>query len=88
MREVEQVFGENQDRLITIQCRVCGRWTAIRLDPDDFYRHVRDGVLVQRAFADRGGKPYLTAAERELFISAVCGSCYSLLCPSSELAYN
>jgi Na+-translocating ferredoxin:NAD+ oxidoreductase RnfC subunit len=82
------VFGENRDQLTTIRCRVCEKWTAIRLDPDDFYRHVRDGVFVQHAFADRDGKPYLTAAERELFITAVCGSCYSLLCPSNKFAYN
>jgi Na+-translocating ferredoxin:NAD+ oxidoreductase RnfC subunit len=82
------MYGENRDRLITIRCRVCGRWTAIRLDPDDFYRHVRDRVPVQDAFADRDGKPYLSASERELFISAVCGSCWPLLCPSNKLAYN
>lgn len=82
------MYGEKRDRLITIRCRVCEKWTAIRLDPDDFYRHVRDGVFVQRAFVDRDGRPYLSSAERELFISAVCGGCWSLLCPSDRLAYN
>jgi hypothetical protein len=82
------MYGENRDRLITIRCCVCGRWTAIRLDPDDFYSHVRNGVLVQCAFADRNGKPYLSESQRELLISAVCGNCWSLLCPSDKLAYN
>jgi len=82
------MYGEKRDRLITIRCVTCQKWTAIRLDPDDFYRHVRDGVYVQHAFARRDGKPYLTSAERELFISAVCDSCWPLLCPVDRLAYN
>jgi hypothetical protein len=35
--------------------------------------------------------PYLSPAERELFITAVCGSCWSLLCPdpiTQPTAYN
>jgi len=51
-------------------------------------RHVRGGVYVQHAFVDRNGKPYLSAAERELFpaCSGVCASCWKLLCPSDKLA--
>jgi hypothetical protein len=79
--------GENLE-LITKQCIVCGRWFALRADRDDVDRHVRDGVCVQHAFTNRGGKPYLDAAERELFISKLCADCWKLLCPSSRLAYN
>jgi ATP-dependent DNA ligase len=46
---------------------------------------VLDGEIVA---VDRRGRPYLTAAERELCISGVCGPCWSLLCPSDPLAYN
>jgi hypothetical protein len=82
------MYGERLDRLVAIQCCVCLRWVAVRLDQDDLDRHVRGGGYVQHVFCDRSCKPYLSPAERELFISAVCGDCWALLCPSSPLAYN
>ena len=81
------MFGEER-KLITIQCSVCKKVIAMRVDSEDLYRHMRDGVFVQHAFVDRTGKPYLTAAERELFLSGCCGECWHLLCPSNLLAYN
>lgn len=51
----------------------------MRLDEEDLARH-RAGVLVQFAFTDRAGAPYLNAGERELFISGVCNDCWPLLC--------
>ena len=83
------VFGKKLV-LITMRCVTCGKWYAIRVDRDDLDRHLRDGVFVQHAFVRRDGRPYLSAAERELFpaCSGVCGSCYSLLCPSDRLAYS
>jgi hypothetical protein len=54
---------------------------ALRVDLEDVACH-EAGMLAQHAF------PYLKPDERELFISAVCPSCYSLLCPSDRLAYN
>jgi hypothetical protein len=81
------MHGKNLE-LITRQCVACGRWFALRVDKDDLARPVHDGVYVQRAFTNRNGKPYLDAAERELFISKLCSDCWALLCPSSRLAYN
>ena len=81
------MHGENRE-LITMQCCVCKRWVALRLDKEDLDRHVRDGVFAQHAFTNHNGKPYLDAAERELFISKLCSDCWALLCPSSRLAYN
>lgn len=81
------MFGENL-KLITIQCCVCNRMTALRADPEDLWRHREQGVYVQHAFADRAGRPYLTAAERELFLSGCCDDCWNLLCSSEPLAYN
>ena len=81
------MYGTNL-QLITLQCCVCQQWVALRVDPDDLDRYVKGGVFVQHAFVTRDGKPYLSASERELFITAVCGECYSLLCPSDRLAYN
>ena len=59
---------------------VCKRWVVVRVDGDDLRRH-RDGVFVQFALRNENGVSYLSPAERELFITAVCGSCWSLLCP-------
>jgi hypothetical protein len=83
------MFGEKL-KLMTMQCCVCEKWIALRVDPDDLELHTKHGVFVQDAFVDRKGKPYLTAAERELFpaCSGCCPACYELLCPSDKLAYN
>ena len=80
------MFGENL-QLITIQCCVCKKWVAMRVDPEDFASH-EQGMFVQHTFVQRDGKPYLTAAERELFVSECCDTCYHLLCPSDPLAYS
>jgi hypothetical protein len=82
------MFGERLDKLVCIRCRICGRFTAIRLDAEDLDRHVNGGVFVQFAFANRDGVPYLSAGERELLISRVCPADWALLCPSSPLAYS
>ena len=82
------MYGEKLDKLICVKCCICGRFTAIRLDPADLDRHVNGGVFVQFAFADRNGVPYLDAGLRELLISRVCPADWALLCPSSPLAYS
>jgi hypothetical protein len=81
------MFGEKL-RLITMKCRACEKWQALRVDPEDLDRHRRQGVFVQHAFVDRKGRPYLTAAERELFLSGCCDECWDLLFPSDALVYN
>jgi hypothetical protein len=80
------MYGTNL-QVIALRCCVCRQWVALRVDPDDLERYV-NGMLVQFAFTNRNGTPYLSPAERELFISACCGSCWSLLCPASPTAYN
>ena len=80
------MYGQNL-ALVTMQCRVCKRWFALRLDKDDLSRH-RDGTFVQHAFCDRTGRPYLDASLRELCISAVGPCCWPLLCSSNPLDYD
>ncbi len=80
------MFGTHK-QLITKTCVTCQKVVAMRVDPQDIQRH-REGVLVQDAFADRAGVPYLNAGEREMFISGVCDDCFRLLCPSDRLAYS
>jgi hypothetical protein len=74
------MHGANLSEVIVLRCVVCKKFVAVRLDPDDWQRH-RNGLFVQDAFTNENGVPYLSPAERELFITAVCGSCWSLLCP-------
>lgn len=80
------MFGDNR-KLIAMRCCICKKWHVLRIDMEDLKRH-NNGVLVQDAFADRRCRPYLSAAERELFLSECCESCFRLLCPSDKLAYN
>jgi len=80
------MYGQKLD-LITMQCKVCGRWFALRVDPADVERHA-NGMFVQHAFADCAGRPYLDAELRELFISAVGPCCWPLLCSSNPLDYD
>jgi hypothetical protein len=80
------MYGQNLE-LITMQCCVCNRWFALRVDKDDLDRHLRDGVYVQHAFVRAVGEPYLNPSERELFLTC-CGTCFARLCPSDPLAYS
>jgi hypothetical protein len=59
------MYGTNS-QLFILRCRVCHRWIAVRVDPDDLRRHYYDGVYVQHAFS------YLPPELRELFISRTC----------------
>jgi hypothetical protein len=79
------MYGQNL-ALVTMQCRVCKRWFALRIDQDDLDRHY-GGVYVQHAFVRRDATAYLTPAELELFLSRCCASCWAVLCPSDPLAY-
>ncbi len=83
------MYGEELE-LITLRCCVCEQWVALRVDKDDLNRH-RHGVCVQHAFVRRDGRPYLSASERELFVSECCAACWDLLCVDPVLhpyAYN
>lgn len=82
----ERMNGERRE-LITMACTTCKNQVVMRVDPDDVRRHM-DGMFVQDAFSDRDGVPYLTPAEREMWISGCCDECWHALCPSDPLAYN
>ena len=69
------MYGEKK-QFTALKCRYCLNEVGVFVDPEDIERHER-GELVQRAFADRNGVPYLTAAERELFVSKMCGKCWN-----------
>ena len=73
---------------MTLPCVICGKHVALRVDLDDLDRHLRHGVFVQDAFVGRDGRPYLSAGERELFLSGCCEGCWSLLCSPNPLDYD
>lgn len=50
-------------------CVLCGKTVSLMVRPQDVVDHKR-GKLVQNAF------PYLSADERELFVSGICGTCF------------
>jgi len=78
------MYGKTR-QLITLRCRMCHKWVALRADIDDLNAHYYGGVCVQHAL------PYLNAADRELVYSRVCAACWDLLCPdpiAHPTAYN
>ena len=58
---------------VNVPCRRCQTVTALTVDPDAFAAWQRREKLAQDAF------PHLTVAERELLISATCGTCWTEL---------
>jgi hypothetical protein len=77
------VYGEKLE-LITLQCSVCKKFVALRLDKGDLARHLYGGVLIQDAF------PYLDSGTRELLLTATCPD-WDLLCAdpiAHPYAYN
>jgi hypothetical protein len=57
---------------VAIQCKICKEDQVIRISEADLKKW-QDGELVQNAF------PYLSADQRELFITGFCGKCYDNL---------
>lgn len=55
--------------LIQKVCRECCKTVKMSVDPEGV-RQYNEGEKVQDAF------PYLTADEREILISGICGECF------------
>jgi hypothetical protein len=47
------MYGEKKTRLVTIKCRRCRKWVAVRVDPDDRDRHLHHGDGDPQDVADR-----------------------------------
>ena len=54
---------------LNAQCRVCQNWESMEVESAD-YKNWKEGTLIQAAM------PYLTTDQRELLISATCGTCW------------
>jgi hypothetical protein len=65
----------NRTGITDIQCAMCGQFYQIFYNRQDMIDWLSGKVSIQVAM------PYLTAGERELFISQTCDSCFDLLFP-------
>lgn len=63
--------------IVSIQCRICKENKEITVQESDLNKY-HNGMKVQHAF------PYLTAAEREMFITQYCGKCWNEIINESE----
>ena len=62
------------DRItVAIPCVECHRPQEIKIRPGDVERYKAGEGSVQSVF------PYLTASEREMFLSRICGTCWDRL---------
>ena len=59
-------------KLFEKSCIKCGAMHDVVADPDDFKRWT-EGTLIRDAM------PYMSADERELLISSICGPCFDMM---------
>lgn len=62
---------------VVTQCPFCGRGNEVEVNEID-YLDWQDGMMAQDAF------PYLSADEREMLISGICGDCWEKYFGSDE----
>lgn len=60
-----------------IKCPLCGKLQNVAVESAD-YADFLEGKHAQDAF------PYLSASERELLISGICGECWNRIFPDAE----
>lgn len=61
---------EERNKTIKVTCFKCKKEYTINVNEDDYLNWKEGGMLVQDAF------PYLSANERELLMSRICGTCF------------
>ena len=64
--------------MITVICNECNKGYDIPITERQRDEWLSSGRLIQKAF------PQLSAAERELFISGMCGKCFDALFEGME----
>lgn len=60
------------------KCLYCDKTYEFLVDPEGFYRWRNQGVYIQDAL------PGNTAAERELILNHICGTCFDAMCPPDD----
>ena len=72
------IATNGRSQSLTIQCQMCGMDHSILVDPNDYLSWQSGKKYIQDALA------YLSAAERELLISATCDDCWKSLYGEDE----
>lgn len=68
-------ISNNRTSIADIPCVYCGQITIVFYNKEDMNNWLSGSLPIQDAM------PYMTAGERELFISGVCGPCFDFLFP-------
>ena len=61
------------NNVITKYCITCRKKIELNVNPTDYKEWAEGKKFVQEAF------PYLTADEREILISGICGKCFDTM---------
>lgn len=62
---------------VSFTCSICRKTVTVTVEAEDLERWKRRETYIQDIF------PYLSAGERELFLSGICPKCYDNLFPAS-----
>lgn len=74
----ESSCGKTMTVTLTKQCISCGEFVCLDVNLADLQDY-QNGKLIQNAF------PYLTADEREIMISGICGGCFDKVFSEDEI---
>lgn len=69
----------NRNLVVTTACQHCQQDQLLEVNQGDYDRYMAGEVMVQTAF------PYLAPAERELFISGICPTCWEKMVAAWEI---
>ena len=66
-----------RDLPVDIECHICNRWYNILVNTDDLLDWTSGSLPIQHAL------DYLSASEREMFLSQTCGDCFDKMFPAN-----
>jgi hypothetical protein len=73
--EIMVAISNNRTNIADVCCEMCGQYYTIFYNREDMISWLSGSLPIQEAM------PYLTAGERELFISGTCSTCFDFLFP-------
>jgi hypothetical protein len=71
--EIMVAISDNRTGIADVRCEMCGQYYRIFYNHEDMISWLSGSQPIEDAM------PYLTAGERELFISYTCHSCFDSL---------
>lgn len=63
---------------VETRCPICGEYSIITVDKEDFLAWQKGTLLAQEAF------PYLNVEDREMLISGICPDCWERMFPTEK----